>query len=549
MKRRSAKWIILLSILLTLSFWSASKWLSPQKKTTVNQVKPEETTPAPLLTISQKKDFPAIQYELETLFLNLPKIYQKLVITGQHILKFPNQSDYDAFLDGSHENATDWEILDQIDEIQYILARTRLNRVELPKDVIIDLNYIANIPNTPIGNLQATATPFRRKYNDWFSLSDIPSAKGAGIRIGIIDSGILRHKELTPPVKKFNFSAGQEISVSHGTQVASLILGIKGKQIGLAENAEVIDFQVLGLKGNANTFSIAKAMVQAAKEKCDLINLSLGTIIPSNILEEATIYANNSNALLVGASGNFGNDIPFYPAAYPEVLCVGAHDAKGEVTGFSSYGNHLDLIAPGFGLFSCGENNGYRLFTGTSAAAPIFTAAIARICSDFDVSPETAASWLLADTSDAGTAGFDQKYGEGILNLKKVYFSDQKNWVDPSIDCAYYEPATQEIIYKFTNSGTQTVWNIQVETTGPHGNKPLNIAQLPAGKDYLYKIPVNPNLISKDEINTIISAKITNYRTNNHLDLNEKNNELITATNRKGKQLVLKAYATSATEN
>ena len=153
---------------------------------------------------------------------------------------------------------------------------------------------------------------------------------------------------------------------------------------------------------------------------------------------------------------------------------------------------------------------------------------------------------VLADASDAGRVDFDEKYGEGLLNLKKVYLADQKDWIDPCVNCAYYDPNTREVIYKFSNQGTRTVFNLQVETQGPQGFKPLNITQLTGGQTYLYKISVNPNLISEHEITTQISAKIVSYDGNQHSDLNPKNNELITATNRQGDELVYKAYGVSA---
>ena len=68
-----------------------------------------------------------------------------------------------------------------------------------------------------------------------------------------------------------------------------------------------------------------------------------------------------------------------YPAKYPEVIAVGAHDEFGEMATFSNMGPEVDLIAPGVNIVSTNiaSESVLGLCSGTSMAAPQVTAAIA----------------------------------------------------------------------------------------------------------------------------------------------------------------------------
>ena len=89
-----------------------------------------------------------------------------------------------------------------------------------------------------------------------------------------------------------------------------------------------------------------------------------------------------NGAVVVVAAGNSGDDMPQYPAAYPEAIAVGATDTDGALTDFSSYGSWVDVAAPGFDILSTRPllgNDNYAYGDGTSFSAPIVSG-VARSC-------------------------------------------------------------------------------------------------------------------------------------------------------------------------
>lgn len=77
---------------------------------------------------------------------------------------------------------------------------------------------------------------------------------------------------------------------------------------------------------------IVAAIDRAIEKDVDIINMSFG--IPSDHPElyEAIVRATESGALLVASAGQNGEVV--YPAAYEEVIAVGAVDAMGNAQAF-----------------------------------------------------------------------------------------------------------------------------------------------------------------------------------------------------------------------
>ncbi len=77
-------------------------------------------------------------------------------------------------------------------------------------------------------------------------------------------------------------------------------------------------------------------------------------------------------AVVVAAMGNGfqqGNPTSF-PAAYPDVVAVGAINTADARAPFSQTGPHIDVAAPGVGIFSTVWDNGFTNMSGTSMASP-----------------------------------------------------------------------------------------------------------------------------------------------------------------------------------
>ena len=126
---------------------------------------------------------------------------------------------------------------------------------------------------------------------------------------------------------------------------------------------------------------------------------------------------------IVSASGNNGAEDLYYPGAYPYVVTVGALDqAQQYVAPFSTYGKHVDLVAPGTDVYSSFLKNGYAFSSGTSHAAPFVTGSIALLKS-FALSQghklsDSKVKYLLKHTSDKADSRYKHpKAGYGRLNI------------------------------------------------------------------------------------------------------------------------------------
>jgi len=123
--------------------------------------------------------------------------------------------------------------------------------------------------------------------------------------------------------------------------------------------------------------------------------------------------------VVVAAAGNectSGNQ-PHYPAAFPEVIAVGATDQADQKASFSSIGSYLDFAAPGVGILSTLNNNGYGPKSGTSMATPYVSAAAALTrAAHSNLSAISLCNQLVRTADDLGAPDFDTSFGHGLVD-------------------------------------------------------------------------------------------------------------------------------------
>jgi hypothetical protein len=138
----------------------------------------------------------------------------------------------------------------------------------------------------------------------------------------------------------------------HGTHCAGIVGAVRNNGIGVSGINTPCKIMAIKFFPNA-WFSLgAKSIIYAADMGCDVINMSWGSPYPSKLIEDALDYAINKGVLPIAASGNSGGVDYFYPASLPQVFTVGASNSDDEVTYFSTYGNHIEVVAPGEDILS-----------------------------------------------------------------------------------------------------------------------------------------------------------------------------------------------------
>ncbi|AEN05823.1 Subtilisin [halophilic archaeon DL31] len=275
---------------------------------------------------------------------------------------------------------------------------------------------------------------------------------GSGASVAVLDTGIdSTHPDLEEnlgsgaafvpginDIEAFNFPAGQDddLLVSHGTHVAGVIGGIDNDigVVGVSPAATLHAVKVLvGVFGGGSVAAVAAGVEFAADQGWDVMNLSLGEDERSEVLADAVADAYERGVLVVAAAGNEGvleSDPPAsdgessvsYPAAFEEVVAVGATDQNDDLAPFSSVGEEIDLVAPGtavlstalpVNIYSNAEKPFHRYIelSGTSFAAPHVAGAGALLMSDAGLSNVEARERLQKSAADLGLDVDEQGFG------------------------------------------------------------------------------------------------------------------------------------------
>jgi thermitase len=146
----------------------------------------------------------------------------------------------------------------------------------------------------------------------------------------------------------------------HGTHMAGTIAAI-------APECWLMNVKVADDMGKCEPSVVAKGIIWAVDHGAKVINLSLSMVASPN-LEKAVNYAWSRGAILIAAAGNKGGSEPSYPAYYDNCLAVAGTNENNSLALLSSYGDWVDVAAPGFNIYSELPQNQYGYKTGTSAA-------------------------------------------------------------------------------------------------------------------------------------------------------------------------------------
>ena len=159
-----------------------------------------------------------------------------------------------------------------------------------------------------------------------------------------------------------------------------------------------------------------------------MANFSLGSSTdPGTTVRAAIDRAAAAGIVVICSAGNSGAgaDTVGFPAKYTSCIAVASTTSSDSWSSFSSTGSGVDIAAPGSSIYSCRMGGGYTTMSGTSMAAPHAAGAVALLLgagvSDTNgngIVNDEVRSLLQSTAVDLGTAGFDNYFGYGRINVE-----------------------------------------------------------------------------------------------------------------------------------
>jgi len=218
---------------------------------------------------------------------------------------------------------------------------------------------------------------------------------------------------------------------SHGTHCAGIAAAVTNNGAGIAGvswESRIMAVKVLDKNGNLlDLGDELDGIDYAVKEGANIISMSFGTIDypPTPIKEErdAINDAFNKGCLLVAASGNDNEPYVSYPAAYENVIAVGASDNNDNRCNFSNYGTELEVVAPGNEILSTFRvvKGTYGYSSGTSMATPFVAGLAALIWShNPGLTNSDVRDIIRSSADDVGSEGWDKYTGYGRINAEEA---------------------------------------------------------------------------------------------------------------------------------
>jgi type VII secretion-associated serine protease mycosin len=270
-------------------------------------------------------------------------------------------------------------------------------------------------------------------------------ARGAGVTVAVLDTGT----DLSAPDLSGSVTVGPDYARGanppgyqpphlHGTYIASLVAGHgdgpgrSGGVIGVAPAARVLSVRVI-LDDQEPGFAvynenagyadaIAEGIRFAVSHGADVINMSLGSAVPTRAMRLAIIDAISHGVVVVASAGNNGlaggRFTPFsYPASFTGVISVAAVGATGRRAGFSDRNASVVISAPGVNILGAGPGGEYLTGSGTSPAAAFVAGVAALIRSKYPrLTPALVTQALVSSARHRPRGGYSPGTGFGEVD-------------------------------------------------------------------------------------------------------------------------------------
>jgi len=366
-------------------------------------------------------------------------------------------------------------------------------------------------PTTPPPTTPPPTKPLEPAFDAHLTITQAGAARtagldGTGVRIGVVDSGVMRNHPALAGRVLANYSYVDSRTnnlniddvVGHGTAVAELAAGkaVGSWQGGIAPGAQIVSARIIADtrptddgSGNGNevngALGLAGVHQDLITQGVKVMNNSWGGLYWTNaaatapIAQEYRPFILSNGGLVVFATGNESKPNPSSMAALPSQpglagtlpaadlergwLSVTAVDST-DPSKLASYANACGvaarycLAAPGAAVYvdptyTTGTPK-YLWNYGTSFAAPLVSGAAALVWQKYPYfSNDLVRQTLLGTATDLGAAGVDSTFGYGLLNIAKAINGPGRfDWGNTTVDV--------------NQTGLNSVWSNNITGSG-----------------------------------------------------------------------------------
>lgn len=220
-------------------------------------------------------------------------------------------------------------------------------------------------------------------------------AKGTGVLVAVVDTGfsLLLNDSLWRTKSGYDFVDNDAITwespnwwdddrdgqidegVGHGTFISTIILAS-------THDTRIMPIRVLNSDGSGTAEAVAKGIRYAADRGAQIINLSLSGQSDEPVLRDAITYAANKGVVLIAAAASNSSSVG-YPAAYPQVISVGAITQNNTIAQFAlANAGQVAVFAPGEEIYGIANLGSKVWMSGNSMAAAFVSAGAALLMSN-----------------------------------------------------------------------------------------------------------------------------------------------------------------------
>jgi thermitase len=247
------------------------------------------------------------------------------------------------------------------------------------------------------------------------------SSLGSGVIVAVLDSGVdASHPDLqgqlVPGWNMYDNNVNTADVYGHGTKVAGVIAALSNNGMGvtsIAWNAKIMPVRISGTDGWASSSTIANGLSWAANNGAQIANISYA-VTGSSTVTSAASYMRSKGGVVFVSAGNDGNQSSIAPNA--SIITVSATQSGDTLAGWSTYGDFVDIAAPGAGIWSTKNGGDYAAVSDTSFSSPAAAVGALVMASNSSLTPDEVEDILKGSSVDLGSPGKDEFFGYGRVD-------------------------------------------------------------------------------------------------------------------------------------